>query len=175
MKEALDCNQQVDRDCFLKINGLYIHYASNGGLLPISFVERNEQLGKIVKRMPDIYVCDDLIINPKLREILKIEDLRDEYEIVLSALNITLGNDVINSYLEKLYIPAFSKFARKGFISFDSDGDDKAFWVVRPSTEIASIDLDENEVPNIEISGIDLCGDNPYPLIPLYNSAKDLE
>ena len=165
----------IDRDCFLQINGQYIHYASNGGLLPKQFVQKQKELYKLVKEAPDVYGDNDLIVNPHLRSILDIEHLKEQYEIVLSALKKETNGDVIESYIENVYVPAFKKYARKGFISYDGDGKDNAFWVVRPSAEIRNVDLEEDKIPNIEIGEINIYNESPFPLIPLYNSAKDLK
>lgn len=157
----------IDRDCFLQINGKYIHYASNGGLLPKQFVQKQKELYKLVK----VYSDNELIVNPHLRSILDIEHLKEQYEVVLSALKKKTNGDVIKSYIENVYVPAFSKFARKGFVSYDSDGRDNAFWVVRP-IDTTRIELCYKEIPNIEMD-IDLYHEVPFPLIPLYNKKSD--
>ena len=157
----------IDRDCFLQINGQYIHYASNGGLLPKQFVQKQKELYKLVKEAPDVYSDNDLIVNPHLRSILDIEHLKEQYEVVLSALKKKTNGDVIESYIRNVYVPAFSKFARKGFISYDSNGHDKAYWVVRPN-ERKRVDFSHGGITNIELE-VDLYNVNPFPLISLYN------
>ena len=64
-------------------------------------------------KQQDCYSNIDVEINPLLRDILHIEEYVDEYSLVLEALNIPLGNDIINTYLDNLYIPAFSNMLAK--------------------------------------------------------------
>lgn len=174
-----------DIDWFIRVRSELIHVASAGTFLPkiIQYAkEDNEERFKFILKQQDCYSNIDVEINPLLRDILHIEEYVDEYSLVLEALNIPLGNDIINTYLDNLYIPAFSKYARKGFISFDStginDNNSQLFhWVARPKSNIAKdLKLYSNKNLPLLTGEDDKCSnlisilrtsDSPIPLVDL--------
>lgn len=88
-----------DIDWFCKVNGVYIHVASAGGLLP-SQINDDDSLKNAqyqVELLPDIYSDEEI-----------------EYNEV--AISNVLGNDAKS---RAQYIELFTAMARKGFASFD--------------------------------------------------------
>lgn len=97
-----------DIDWFVRIGDIYIHGASNGGILPSMITKgQNRKIQQTVARMDylyadsenDIYVNSDYV-NQRLGG--------NEYE---------LDGDNISPY--NAYIASFKDMARKGFYSFD--------------------------------------------------------
>ena len=91
-----------DIDWFIRVRSELIHVASAGTFLPkiIQYAkEDNEERFKFIRKQQDCYSNIDVEINPLLREILHIEEYVDEYSLVLEALNIPLGNDIIYIFL----------------------------------------------------------------------------
>ena len=179
-----------DIDWFLQIQSRRIHVASAGGMLPY-IIQRekdyNEERFRIISQLPDLYADEELEVNPLLRTLLHIDKLEEEYGLVLETLNIPLGNDVIDTYLSKLYVPAFSKFARKGFISFDNTNFSKEglyHWVVKPSKAILKewnegvelnlpVQIGNEEKLTALIRDIEN-GFNSIPLVELVNGLDDV-
>lgn len=131
-----------DIDWTLQIGQYFLHAASAGGLLPAVIQndkENNQNRFRIIRKLPDFYTNDQIEVNPILQDILNINEFTKQYKTILEALNIPVGEDVITTYISRLYIPAFQRFARKGFISFDRsnkrDTDhDFYHWVARPKS-----------------------------------------
>ena len=92
-----------DIDWFININGIYMHFASAGGLLP-DVVNDREKLRMIqhqVSQLPDLFQEEAMEIQTNSNFISFLLDKRDSEE----------------SYTQ--YLASFAHFARKGFISFD--------------------------------------------------------
>ena len=176
-----------DIDWFIQIKSELIHVASAGTLLPkvIQHAKENhKEKVKSIYKLQDFYSNDELEINPLLRDILNLEKYVQEYSLVLETLKIPQGDDIIGSYITNLYIPAFSKFARKGFISFDSSGINENnsllyHWVVRPKFKISkNLNLYSNMNLPLFTSEDEKCNNiisilrtnnSPIPLVDLIN------
>ena len=97
-----------DIDCFISINNINIHFASAGAILPdvIRYAkENNEESYRLIMNTPDVFTNNELEINHQLRMFLNIDNNVEEYRFVLDALNIKYGDDVIDTYINKLYRP----------------------------------------------------------------------
>lgn len=132
-----------DIDWMVGIGFHFVHAASAGGQLPTVIQqakEDNQEYYSKICKLPDFFTNEHIEVNPLLRDILRIDQQKEQYQMVLKTLKIDFGNDVIATYIEKLYIPAFLRFARKGFISFDRSNkweaeDNNYHWVVRPKIQ----------------------------------------
>lgn len=88
-----------DIDWFCKINNIYIHVASAGGVLPeiVDNSEVNRKIQRIVDELP--VLDDEVIITPLIHNVNSIN-----YE---------------NEDCENDYVKSFKEMASKGFYSFD--------------------------------------------------------
>lgn len=88
-----------DIDCFCNVNGVYIHLASAGGILPKGFRNREflRNLQHRVANAPFIYREDDVIYNEEF-------------------LNLRFAN---NPKGRVSYLVTFKEMAMKGFVSMD--------------------------------------------------------
>lgn len=135
----------LDIDWFFQIGDYPIHVASAGGQIPrivkSSIEESNAMVKEVRQSKHNIYKPKDLIYNQDLKNILDFSDSnKNEYEIVLTALRNDEDYDrenIPDIYLKRYYIPPFSYYAIKGFISLDrnidSVNDNEYHWVAKPS------------------------------------------
>lgn len=99
-----------DIDWFVKIGDIYIHGASNGGVLPSMITKgQNRQIQQAVAKMDYLYADseNDIFINS------------DYVNQRLKGQKGLLETDGDNFSLYNAYITSFKKMARKGFYSFD--------------------------------------------------------
>lgn len=134
----------LDIDWFVQIGDYPIHVASAGGNIPrivkSSIEDSNAMVKEVRQKKHDLYKPKELAYNKELVNILNFSESNvDEYERVL----IALGKDedyvrggIPEIYLKRYYIPPFSYYAVKGFISLDrnidSASEDEYHWVARP-------------------------------------------
>lgn len=109
-----------DIDWFWLVNGVYVHVASAGGLIPdeINDIDELRRVQHQVEMLPDIYSDEDLQFNN---------------EVIESLLN----NNLAESREE--YIKSFAAMARKGFVTFDRTNigdllDNQYHMVCKPKT-----------------------------------------
>lgn len=90
-----------DIDWFCIVNGVYIHVASAGGMIPsqVNDAERLRAIQHRVEMFGDIYTDEDIIYNEAA------------IDRVLSGNKDAKGRE--------MYIESFTAMARKGFVSFD--------------------------------------------------------
>jgi hypothetical protein len=99
-----------DIDWFVKIGDIYIHGASNGGVLPSMITKgQNRQIQKAVAKMDYLYADseNDIFINS------------DYVNQRLKGQKGLLETDGDNFSPYNAYITSFKNMARKGFYSFD--------------------------------------------------------
>ena len=99
-----------DIDWFVKIGDIYIHGASNGGVLPSMITKgQNRQIQQAVAKMDYLYADseNDIIINS------------DYVNQRLKGQKGLLETDGDNFSPYNAYITSFKNMARKGFYSFD--------------------------------------------------------
>ena len=99
-----------DIDWFVKIGDIYIHGASNGGVLPSMITkEQNRQIQQAVAKMDYLYADseNDIFINS------------DYVNQRLKGKKGLLETDGDNFSPYNAYITSFKNMARKGFYSFD--------------------------------------------------------
>ena len=99
-----------DIDWFVKIGDIYIHGASNGGVLPSMITKgQNRQIQKAVAKMDYLYADseNDIFINS------------DYVNQRLKGQKGLLETDGDNFSPYNAYIASFKNMARKGFYSFD--------------------------------------------------------
>ena len=87
-----------DIDWFCIINGLYVHVASAGGIIPEAMRDRDElrQLQYIVSNAPYLYSDDEIVYNESF-----------------------LNSHFLEGKAKEDYVRSFKDMARKGFISMD--------------------------------------------------------
>ena len=99
-----------DIDWFVKIGDIYIHGASNGGVLPSMIIKgQNRQIQQAVAKMDYLYADseNDIFINS------------DYVNQRLKGKKGLLETDGDNFSPYNAYIASFKNMARKGFYSFD--------------------------------------------------------
>ena len=99
-----------DIDWFVKIGDIYIHGASNGGVLPSMMIKgQNRQIQQAVAKMDYLYADseNDIFINS------------DYVNQRLKGKKGLLETDGDNFSPYNAYITSFKNMARKGFYSFD--------------------------------------------------------
>lgn len=99
-----------DIDWFVKIGDIYIHGASNGGVLPSMITKgQNRQIQQAVAKMDYLYADseNDIFINS------------DYVNQRLKGQKRLLETDGDNFSPYNAYITSFKNMARKGFYSFD--------------------------------------------------------
>lgn len=99
-----------DIDWFVKIGDIYIHGASNGGVLPSMIIKgQNRQIQQAVAKMDYLYADseNDIFINS------------DYVNQRLKGKKGLLETDGDNFSPYNAYITSFKNMARKGFYSFD--------------------------------------------------------
>ena len=117
MKEIEYLN--IDLDLFYEINGLPIHIATAGGIIPqyyqnIDLADYN--LPKQVRELPLLHNKDELIFNPKLRELIKYDDNINDVTMIIESLYskddlydydiaaiLNDDNALFDFYIEKIY------------------------------------------------------------------------
>ena len=136
-----------DIDWFVKIGDIYIHGASNGGVLPSMITKgQNRQIQQAVAKMDYLYADseNDIFINSDYVN----QRLKGQKEL--------LETDGDNFSPYNAYITSFKNMARKGFYSFDR--------VIAPTLEEDSQESNQiqyvliacprqlraNKLPNIE-------------------------
>lgn len=109
-----------DIDWFVKIGDLYIHGASNGGILPSMITKgQNRQIQQIVAQMDYLYEDseNEIYINKgyveqRLERGEVLADSEAHYKEKTAVDNLSPYN---------AYIASFKDMARKGFYSFDRE------------------------------------------------------
>lgn len=112
--------ETTDLDWFVQVNNRCIHAASGGGIIPNIVIQNDEKNMEIRNRVigePSKNYKFEL--NPHLRNILNLEDRKEDIAFLLSTLGIEFGDDPIQVYIDKVYVNSFVEFAKKGFWSFD--------------------------------------------------------
>lgn len=117
MKYTEEYLRSRDIDWFCVINGIYVHIASAGGLLPVEIndreILRNNQ--RIVYGLDDIFT-------------------EEEIEVNRTFLSARFGNQDGGNQKTEYYLESFLQMARKGFVSLDrtnlADQDDNTYHVV---------------------------------------------
>lgn len=96
--EAYIMNHDIDWFCV--VNGIYIHVASAGGMLPsqINDIDKLRDIQHQVQMLPDIYSEEEIEYND-------------------FAIDNVVGEN--NFKARQLYVESFVAMARKGFASFD--------------------------------------------------------
>ena len=134
----------LDIDWFVQIGDYPIHVASAGGKIPrivkSSIEDSNAMVKEVRQKKHDLYKPKELEYNRELENILNFSDSNvDEYEKVLIALRKDedyVRDQIPELYLKRYYIPPFSYYAIKGFISLDrnldSANEEEYHWVARP-------------------------------------------
>ena len=89
-----------DIDWFCVVNGIYIHVASAGGMLPnsINNIDKLKDMQHQVQMLPDIYSDEEIEYNDH------------------AIINVVGEN---NFKARQQYVESFVAMARKGFASFD--------------------------------------------------------
>ena len=136
-----------DIDWFMKVGDIYIHGASNGGILPSLITKKtNRRIQRAIAMMDFLYADneDDIYINS------------DYVSQRLGGQKQVFENDEDNFSPFNAYIASFKEMARKGFYSFDR--------VIAPTLEEDSQEYNQihyvliacpgqlraNRLPNIE-------------------------
>lgn len=134
----------IDIDCFFQIGDYPIHVASAGGKIPrivkSSIEESNVMVKEVRQKKHDLYKSKELKFNQELKNILNFSEQNvSEYEKVLTALRKDedyVREEIPDIFLKRYYIPPFSYYAVKGFISLDrnidGDNEDEYHWVAKP-------------------------------------------
>ena len=110
-----------DVDWFCRVDGLYIHVASTGGMLPKQ-VNDDEYLRNVQHRvamMPDVFNDEEIAYNEQaIRNVLRQD--------------VEIGKTYEEARAQ--YIESFTSIARKGFVSIDRtnilEPDDNRYHVV---------------------------------------------
>ncbi len=112
--------ETTDLDWFVQVNKRCIHAASGGGIIP-KIVMQNNTVNDEIRDRVSIESSKDYKteLNPHLREILNLEERKDDFAFLLSTLGIEFGDDPIQTYIDKVYVNSFVEYAKKGFWSFD--------------------------------------------------------
>lgn len=124
-----------DIDWFCVVNGIYVHLASAGGILPLSFRDRD------------------------MLRILQHNVAKAPY---LFAEEVVVDNDVFlnqrfadNPKGRESYVVSFRDMARKGFVSMDRtnllDPNDNHYHIVCMPRNLGERTLQEVEIPVISI------------------------
>lgn len=130
MKYTEDYLRSRDIDWFCVIDGIYVHIASAGGLLPEGINDRERLCGnqRIVYGLADIFT-------------------EEEIEVNRTFLSARFGNQDGGNQATEYYLESFLSMARKGFVSLDrtnlADLDDNTYHVVckpRHSRQISGLD-----------------------------------
>lgn len=119
-----------DIDWFCIINGVYVHVASAGGIIPESMRDRDElrKLQHNVSIAPDIFVDEDIEYNEQF-----------------------LNNHFPDAKGREDYVRSFREMARKGFVSMDrtnwTNPDSNIYHVVcRPKRNVVPINQDDEQI-----------------------------
>ena len=135
----------LDIDWFFQIGDYPIHVASAGGNVPrivkSSIEDSNALVKEVRQKRHDLYKPKEVIYNHELKNILDFSESNVyEYERVLMALRKDedyVREEIPDIYLKRFYIPPFSYYALKGFISLDRniDGENsnEYHWVAKPA------------------------------------------
>ena len=118
-----------DIDWFCIINGIFVHIASAGGILPEEVNDR-EKLRKnqyLVNQMDDIFNDDQIVIN-------------------WDFLHARFGNNVGSEENIMNYLESFIKMSKKGFVSLDrthlEDPNDNTYHIVCMPNKIITLSDD---------------------------------
>lgn len=127
-----------DIDWFCVVNGVYIHVASAGGIIPdvVNDVRRLRTIQHLVALLP--YICDEDGIEYNEQAITNMVDLND-------------------AEARAQYIESFKEMACKGFVSIDKtnieDGADNHYHIVcRPNNHVLKPDGIDIPMVNTELS-----------------------
>lgn len=134
----------IDIDWFFQIGDYPIHVASAGGKIPrivkSSIEDSNAMVKEVRQKKHDLYKPKELKYNQELKNILNFSEQNvSEYKRVLIALRKDedyVREEIPDIFLKRYYIPPFSYYAVKGFISLDrnidGDNEDEYHWVAKP-------------------------------------------
>lgn len=135
----------IDIDWFFQIGDYPIHVASAGGRIPrvvkSSIEDSNAMVKEVRQKKHDLYRPRELKYNQELKSILDFSEQNvSEYERVLQALRKDedyVREEIPDIFLKRYYIPPFSYYAVKGFISLDrnidGENENEYHWVAKPS------------------------------------------
>ena len=146
MYSESECSTR-DIDWFVKIGDIYIHGASNGGILPSMITKgQNRQIQQIVAQMDYLYEDseNDIFVNS------------DYVNQRLKGQKRLLEPDGDNFSPYNAYIASFKDMARKGFYSFDREiaptieEDTRRQFQLRYVLIACPRQLRANKLPNIE-------------------------
>ena len=154
MYSESECSTR-DIDWFVKIGDIYIHGASNGGILPSMITKgQNRQIQQIVAQMDYLYEDseNEIYINngyveQRLEMAKGLADSQAQYKEKPAVDNISPYN---------AYIASFKDMARKGFYSFDReidptfDKDTQRKFQKRYVLIACPKQLQNNRLPNID-------------------------
>ena len=154
MYSESECSTR-DIDWFVKIGDIYIHGASNGGILPSMITKgQNRQIQQIVAQMDYLYEDseNEIYINngyveQRLERGEVLADSEAHYKEKTAVDNISPYN---------AYIASFKDMARKGFYSFDREiaptieEDTRRQFQLRYVLIACPRQLRANKLPNIE-------------------------
>lgn len=119
-----------DIDWFCIINGVYVHVASAGGIIPESMRDRDElrKLQHNVSVAPDIFADEDIEYNEQF-----------------------LNNHFPEAKERADYVRSFREMARKGFVSMDrtnwTNPDSNIYHVVcRPKRNVVPINQNDEHI-----------------------------
>ncbi len=134
-----------DIDWFVfDIDSKPIHVASAGGVLPNAIKENNimnEHNIEVISTLPEVYSDNDIIINPRLRDII----------------GIYLDSNIFEELALRNYISSFLLMAKRGFYSFDKtkieDSNDTHYHLVAYPKHFDSNLLNDSKIERYKISG----------------------
>lgn len=122
MKYTEDYLRSRDIDWFCVIDGIYVHIASAGGLLPVEINDME------ILRSNQRFVCE-------LADIFTEEEIEVNRTFLAARFgNQDGGNQDGGNQATEYYLESFLSMARKGFVSLDrtnlADQDDNTYHVV---------------------------------------------
>jgi hypothetical protein len=119
-----------DIDWFCLINGVSIHAASNGGLLPNKYCSTSELRGiqQVVNGLDENFEYG-INRNIEIQSNPYLEDLGQDFYYYFPE-TIGLFDDIPLTNSQKAYYWSFVKMAKKGFFSFDRSKKSNAYNIV---------------------------------------------
>lgn len=119
-----------DIDWFCIINGLYVHVASAGGIIPEAMRDRDElrQLQYIVSNAPYLYSDDEIVCNESF-----------------------LKNHCLEGKAKEDYVRSFKDMARKGFISMD-----RTDWINPESNDYHVVCCPDRKLKIVNPEGVEI-------------------
>lgn len=119
MYSESECSTR-DIDWFVKIGDIYIHGASNGGILPSMITKgQNRHIQQIVAQMDYLYEDSENEIYINKGYVEQRLGMAKDVAYPEAHYNVESVFDKISPY--NAYIASFKDMARKGFYSFDRE------------------------------------------------------